>query len=305
MPTAAKAESAAQQARFVFIGTVQKLRAATLDEAPVDDRTAIVRVDEVIDAPEALAQYAGHDITVHAGGRKRLEKGQQAKFYANPWLFGDSIAVESLDHEDVKRTAARETKEPGDPVRQLAERDRQARFGAADLVVSGRVSSVRVPKDEMATRSARARGAPTPVGRISEHEPDWRVADIKVDEVHKGTIQGDTVSVRFPDSQDVLWHDAPKFHPGQEGFFMLHRPDGAMKLKASRAGAPIEDSGDYVAPQAADFQPFSEPGGVRHVIDASAETTPRPEAGGDVPPRKPMATRARSARRKRSTKRRR
>jgi hypothetical protein len=161
-----------------------------------------------------------------------------------------------------------------------------------------------VPKDEVATRSARARGAPTPVGRISEHEPDWRVADIKVDEVHKGTLQGDTVSVRFPDSPDVLWHDAPKFHPGQEGFFMLHRPDAAMKLKASRAGAPIEDSGEYVAPQAADFQPFSEPGGVRHVIDAPAETAPRPEAGGEVP-RKPMATRARSTRRKRSIKRRR
>jgi len=118
MPTASRARSAAQ-ARFVFIGTVQKLRAATMDDVPIDERTAIVRVDEVILAPDALAHYAGHDITVHLGGRKRLQAGQQAKFSTNPWLFGDSVAVESIDQEDVRRTTVRETNEGSDPIRQL------------------------------------------------------------------------------------------------------------------------------------------------------------------------------------------
>jgi hypothetical protein len=305
MPTASRARSAAQ-ARFVFIGTVQKLRAATMDDVPIDERTAIVRVDEVILAPDALAHYAGHDITVHLGGRKRLQAGQQAKFSTNPWLFGDSVAVESIDQEDVRRTAVRETNESSDPIRQLADRDVQSRFADADLVVSGRVASVRVPSDVVATRSARARGAPTPAPRISEHDPDWRVADIQVDEVHKGTLPQDTVSVRFPASTDVMWHDAPKFQPGQEGFFLLHRPsDTARKVTRDRE-APLKDTGDYVVLRSTDFQPLAEVGSVRRAIDSLAlRSAVRLSDEARQVPVKPSSKRRRSRAGKRLAKRRR
>jgi hypothetical protein len=305
MPTASRARSAAQ-ARFVFIGTVQKLRAATMDDVPIDERTAIVRVDEVILAPEALAHYAGHDITVQVGGRKRLQAGQQAKFSTNPWLFGDSIAVESLDQEDVRRTAAREMKERGDPIRQLADRDVQSRFADADLVVSGRVASVRVPGDLIAIRSARARGAPTPTGRISEHDPDWRIADIHVDEVHKGALQKDTVSARFPASTDVMWYEVPKFHPGQEGFFLLHKqPDTAKKVSRERE-APLKDTGEYVVLRSTDFQPLAEAGSVRRAIDSLAgRSAVRPSDEARQTPVKRPSRRSTSRPRKRSAKRRR
>ena len=304
MPTGSKAAALAREARFVFIGTVQKLRAATMDDVPIDDRTAVVRVDDVIHAPEALTHYAGHDITVHVGGRKRVRDGQQATFYTNGWLFGDSVAVESIDHEDVKGTAAAAIRELGDPVRRLAQRDLQARFAAAQLVVSGRVTSIRVPGDVVAARSARA--APAAVGRISEHDPDWRIAEIQVDEVHKGTLRKDTVSVRFPSSQDVMWHDAPKFQPGQEGFFLLHTPDEAGEKRAAPArGALVQDRGEFVAPRTADFQPFSEPGGVRNVIGSPVDVSvPRPsEEEREIPPRKHTAKHSSPAQRKRTMKR--
>jgi hypothetical protein len=303
MPTGSKAAALAQDARFVFVGTVQKLRAATMDDVPIDDRTAVVRVDEVIHAPDVLTHYAGHDITVQVGGRKRLHQGQQAKFYTNGWLFGDSVAVESIDHEDVKRPAAAASREAGDPVRRLAQRDLQGRFGDASLVVSGRVTSVRLPGDVVAARSARAIEPQANAGRISEHDPDWRVAEVQVDEVHKGTHPNGSVSIRFPSSQDVMWHDAPKFHPGQEGFFMLHKTDEAVGKKAAVArGAAVQDKGDYVAPHAADFQPFSDPGGVRQLIESSEEdaVTPPAEARREVPRRKGAATPASPGRRKRA-----
>jgi hypothetical protein len=305
MPTASRARSAAH-ARFVFIGTVQKLRAATMDDVPIDERTAIVRVDEVILAPEALAHYAGHDITVHVGGRKRLQAGQQARFSTNPWLFGDSIAVESIDQEDVRRTAVRDLNEGSHPIRQLADRDVQSRFADADLVVSGRVASVRVPSDVIATRSARARGAPAPVPRISEHDPDWRIADIQVDEVHKGTLPQDTVSVRFPASTDVMWHDAPKFQAGQEGFFLLHRPsDGASKASREREAA-LKDTGDYVVLRPTDFQPLAEAAGVRRAIDALAlRSATRPSEEPRQAAVKQSSKRPRPRARTRSAKRRR
>ena len=304
MPTGSKAEALAQDARFVFIGTVQKLRAATMDDVPIDDRTAIVRVDEVIHAPEVLTYYAGHEITVQVGGRKSVKQGQQAKFYTNGWLFGDSVAVESIDHEDVKRPAAAASREVGDPVRRLGQRDLQARFADAALVVSGRVTSVRMPTDVAAARAARGTAAPAPIGRISEHDPDWRIAEVQVDEVHKGAHPKGTVSIRFPSSQDVMWHDAPKFHPGQEGFFVLHKTDGAVGKKAAVArGAAVEDKGDFVAPHASDFQPFSDPGGVRQLIESPEEDAgpPSSDEPREVPRRKGSVKPAASVRRKRAT----
>src|SRR5213593_1263621 len=87
-----------QQARFVFRGTVQKLNASTIPDAEGAARAAVVRVDEVIRAPEALSQYSGHEITVDLAGRQKLKAGQQAIFYASGWIFGDSIAVQATDH---------------------------------------------------------------------------------------------------------------------------------------------------------------------------------------------------------------
>src|SRR5438128_2106695 len=93
-------EELAEQARFVFRGTVKKTKAATM---PVPDKTktAVVRVDEIIHAPPLMKDWAGKDITVLLGGRKKVAKGQEAVFYANGWLYGEGIAVQALDHHAV------------------------------------------------------------------------------------------------------------------------------------------------------------------------------------------------------------
>jgi hypothetical protein len=296
MPTRSKSESSAEDARFVFIGTLRKLRAATMSDIPIDPATAIVRVDEVIHAPEALAHYAGQDITVRLDTRKRLKAAEQATFYTNAWLFGESVAVQALDIQDVTASTSRAARGMGDPVRRLAQRDLQSRFAHAKLVVSGRVTSVRVPRDLAAARSAR--GSQTPLTRrISEHDPDWRIAEIQVDQVHKGRFQKDNVSVRFPRSEDVMWHDAPKFHPGQAGFFMLYKAeDGPEEAAAMARSMPPRDKGEFVVPRSIDFQPFSEPGGVRELIGptASASATPSPEEKPEAP-RRVRASRKRPA----------
>src|SRR5689334_13238414 len=153
MPASSKAEALAQQARFIFKGTVQKLKATSMPGVPVNDRTAIVRVDEIIQAPEALSHYAGQEITVQLGGRKKVKKGQQSIFYANGWLFGDGVAVQSIDHHEVEKTPAALAMAVGDPVKNLTQKQAQAHLSDADVVVSGRVTSVRVPTDVVAARA--------------------------------------------------------------------------------------------------------------------------------------------------------
>ena len=51
MPVSSRKQ--APQANFIFQGTIQKLKAAAMENVPVDDRTAVVRVDQVIESPKA------------------------------------------------------------------------------------------------------------------------------------------------------------------------------------------------------------------------------------------------------------
>jgi hypothetical protein len=252
-----------QEARFVFKGTVQKLKAATMREITANDRTVVVRVDEVIQAPESLSHYAGQNITVLLAGKKRFKKGQQAVFYTNGVVYGDSIVVQSVDEHAVdKMPAAITMAATSDPVKNLRTKDIQARLATADAVVSGRVTSIRMPSDIVAS-TAIGFTSSNVTSPISEHDPDWRIGEIQIDQVHQGSHKGKTAEIRFPSSQDVMWHDAPKLRPGQEGFFILHR---SQKVAAAAAAAPTEDAGEYVAFHAADFQPFDETGGIRSLI---------------------------------------
>jgi hypothetical protein len=260
------ASALAEDASFVFKGTVLKLKAATMTGITVTTRTATIRVDEIIHGPEALAQYTGQEITVELGGRKKVTKGQQLVFHTNPLLFGDSLAVRSIDQQELTPTLAAAAMPPGDPVKRLVERDVRSRAATADAVVSGRVVSVRVPADVVAVRASAVAGQPSQ--RISEHDPDWRIAEVQVDAVHRGNHEGKTAEIRFPSSHDVMWHYAPKLHAGTEGLFMLHK---AKKVGAAARSAPTQDSGEYVCLNPADVQVWEDVGELSDAIALIAE----------------------------------
>src|SRR5437762_14251815 len=110
----------AGQASFVFQGTVLRVKAATMSEVPVSDRTVVVRVDRVIQAPEALSDYAGHEVTVQLAPGTTLKAGDTLIFHTNGWIFGDSLAVQSVKQEEASPTAvAAMSTAPGDPVQSM------------------------------------------------------------------------------------------------------------------------------------------------------------------------------------------
>lgn len=269
----------AQQPTFVFKGTIKKLKSAMMKEVPVNERTAVVTVDQIIEAPPDLAGYSGQDITVQLSGRQKVSVGQQMIFHTTSWMYGNGIAVRSLSQEPVKSSHATLLGAGDDPVERRAQREKREHFDVADLVVSGKVVAVRLPGDSVPGRkrpSAEARGP------ISEHDPKWREAVIEVDEVHKGALKKKQVVVRFPASSDVTWHGAPKFHAGQEGYFMLHRAKSEKSMKKGTkkqkgrvriAGAAKSDTGaaeSYKALDPGDFQPYSEPGGIKTIIESKS-----------------------------------
>ena len=226
------------KANFVFEGTIEKLNAATMSEVPLSARTAIVRVEKVIDGPPDLSGFLGQEITVELSGKKAARAGQKMIFHTNGWIFGASVAVRSLREEPIKAGAQRPAAAP-----------HSAHFSDADLVVSGKVVTVRIPANAGASRQ-RSTKTPAP---ITEHDPVWREAVIQVNEVLKGEKKTKQVKVRFPDSSDVMFHGAPKFEAGQEGYFMLHK--GEAMNSTGRAQRNKSDD-TYFALDAQDFQPF-------------------------------------------------
>ncbi len=206
----------AAQARFVLEGTVQKEKATTMKAVGATDRTVVVRVDRIIAAPEALTDFAGQDITIELGDKEEsVTVGRAYIFYTNGWVFGDGLAVRSVGHEPAARAvrAALSTHQ-GDPVRTLESREAMAQAASAALIVSGRVSAVRLPKAEAKVRAALAAGhRETSAEPISEHAPIWHEAVIDIDQVHRGEHKAKQVVVRFPSSTDVRWHRAPSFKP--------------------------------------------------------------------------------------------
>jgi hypothetical protein len=124
----------------------------------------------------------------------------------------------------------------------------------ADIVVSGRVVSVRLLDESVRSRGKTAVAAPS-TGHVSEHSARWNEAIVEVQTVEKGRESHKQIVVRFPRSTDVAWAKAPKFEPGQEGLFVLHKASDEEAPSPRSAGAKRKRPQSYVALHAGDFLP--------------------------------------------------
>jgi hypothetical protein len=261
-----------EAASFIFEGKVTKTRASNLKSITDTGRTVIVSVERVESAPEALAGFSGHDITVQLAEGEQVKKGQRAKFYTNGWIFGENLAVQSLGHDPVtaqKPVRARVIAPKHDPARAASQQKIREHASQAPVVISGKVVAVGLPPPAPAVAAA-ASGVPKPT-RVSEHEPFWREAVVDVQRVHKGSLDKKQVVLRFPSSTDVRWHRAPKFEPGQEGVFSLQpdRVSGHVAPGAMAASFNATDSYTCLSP--ADFQPAHNEVDAAVAVDAAKD----------------------------------
>ncbi len=254
MPSTGSAEDMAAQSRFVFRGTVQKLNAANIPDVSDTSNTAIVKVDETIQAPKSLSHYTGREITVKLADPGSVKVGDEVVFFTNAWLFGNvGVAVQSIGHHPAgPETFALRTTE-GDPISNLEDRDTRAHYNEADMVVSGTIVSVRLPGGGPGGLTTR------------EHDPDWREAVVSVDKVHKGDQSKKEIVVRFPASYDRMWHHAPKLQVGQRGYFLLHRGGAEATAQARTAtGGGAPDYYTVLHPE--DFELGDHPGRIQKIL---------------------------------------
>lgn len=266
---------AKDEARFVFRGTVQRLRAATMSRIKDTDDTIVVTVDQIIRGPEACKDFVGRQITVQKSGNVGFQQSANGIFYTNVSIFGESLAVTLVSFEPGDATgptlqAALAAQQ--DPAKTLERDDMTNRVASADLVVSGRVTAVQLVGDP-APAAAAVQSTEPQLEPISEHAPLWQEATVQVDSVLKGSHGDSTVRIRFPASTDVRWHRAPKLSPGQEGVFILHSGElehaakgavGAAGKVAAGVGPPV-----FTALHPHDFQAADQYDEIRHIASTA------------------------------------
>ena len=247
-----------KKSSIVFVGTVERVGAVSFSGVPVSPRTVVVRVDAVLEKPASVSLAPGDRATVEVQDSALFRGGTQATFYADGWIFGEGVAVREVGHEPspvAMRTAApgQNASEVSQTRKQLSDDELRARIQAADMVMVGRVLSVR-----QATLAAAGDRPP----RITEHDPTWQEAVIRVVSGLKGVQADQEVVVRFPGSLDVAWHGAPKFKVGQEGTFLLQKDRVTGTPKTILAGAPVDA---YTALDAKDALPTDQADRVRRL----------------------------------------
>src|SRR5881394_402699 len=83
-----------REASFVFQGRVDSIGKHNLDEGvEVDERMAIIRVEDVVVAPPTLGDLAGRHVTVLLESTSGIEPKQSLTFFATSWHYGTNIGV--------------------------------------------------------------------------------------------------------------------------------------------------------------------------------------------------------------------
>jgi hypothetical protein len=214
-----------RDAPLSFIGTVEHLGASTMAELPIDERTAVIDVVQVLHAPEAFSHLAGHRVTMQlAADADPPQVGETAVFFAQGLAFGETLAVSEIGRAAVSDiephiTSAAQAGAPGAfaPQLEALETERlQQHAQEADAIVVGRVTGL---QDVL--------GPPR-----GEHSPNWWKATIQVEHAEKGDIEPGALDVLYPNSLDVRWARVPKPKASQDGMWFLHATEGDLRETA-------------------------------------------------------------------------
>lgn len=223
----------ASQAPFVFHGTVIALGKSTEALLEAGDRTAVVRVDAIVRAPDAMRAIVGREITVQL--RQPAAMGEKAEFSARGLLYGTSLAVqETGKRKAVTPQPASARRLSGASADSAKARDQASALRASLKARAAEASSVVVGRVTGIMEAAAAAAKP----RESEHDPHWATATVVVDQVIKGTTPK-TVKVMFANSQDVMWYRAPKLAVGQRAVLLLRK--GAPGAPDKRSNVVMDE----------------------------------------------------------------
>src|SRR5215207_1122896 len=202
-----------QQSTFTFVGRVKELNASAAAEIPATSSTAVVTVDEVLQAPPMFTDLDGSDITIQLSSPQQVVEGQQVTFFTVGLTYGTSLAVQEIGHVEGRADVglAGEIAALGPTTSENQSTLLRQHIADADIVLTGMVSGIKFPEGF------------DPYGPASEHAARWREATIIVESVEKGNLSDDTVTAFYAASGDMQWYRTPTLEVGQNAIFVLNK----------------------------------------------------------------------------------
>lgn len=232
-----------RQAGFVFVGTISQLAGSAMPEVHPGPDTAVVDIERVLVAPPAFARRRGV-VTLALPEGSELKVGARRAFYCTAWMLGSGLALRCLAHRSAPATEKAIGPDKAAASVNVKGEDLRTRLRDADLVASAVVLAVQP--------------LPRPDGPISEHDPYWHAARLRVEDVAQdvaqGVAQGDELTLVFPASDDVVWAQAPRPQPGERGVWAL-RSTAAPAPRAVQPALRALPPQVYTALHPLDFQP--------------------------------------------------
>src|SRR4051794_19272534 len=218
----------ARTAPFVFIGTVRRPGGSNVELLASDEYpTAIVRVEDVIAAPEAVGDLTGRDITVHLSGSESPSRNSRHLFLATSLQFGDEIAVAEVGRMPSRRQVEDRLRTTVIDERLRAIDETQAeRLRRATSVVYGVVRRIEPAMPEGAGLSE----------AVGEADPRFRAAVLNVWRTLKGAHDAEP-RVIFPFPRTQKWSEVPLFVEGVEGVWIL-QPARGQSIGAGKVKVP-------------------------------------------------------------------
>lgn len=220
--------SAARTAPFVFFGTVRRPGGSNVELLESDEYpSAVVRVDELIAAPEAIGDITGREITVHLSDPEPLSRGSRHLFIATSLQFGDEIAVAEIGRVPHQRRIEQQLRQAvlDEKLRELDDALTE-RLALAETVIYGVVLRIE-PIEAETSGSGDAVGEAAPRFRAAVLKP-WRTLKGSPDEEPR---------VVFPFPRTQKWSEVPLFVEGIEGVWIL-QPVAGGTLAAGRVSLP-------------------------------------------------------------------
>lgn len=226
-----------RRSQYIFRGAISKLAATTVDQVGPTERTAVVRVEQVLRAPVTFDDFTDREVTVELATTSGAKEGLRAVFFTTSWVYAQSLALVEVGRMP-PANMGRLRKQIAEAGRNIPDDALRVRLRRANLVIVGRVV---------------ATGEAEPPRRlpITEHAPDWSEAIVEVEQVEKGKPPKDRVTVLFPKSVDEMWIESPKFERGQEGIWILQR-------NQQERGWPLMRVPGLTALDPLDFRPKTE-----------------------------------------------
>jgi hypothetical protein len=208
---------------------------------------------------------AGKTITVILAG-EAVKPGEEMVFFGNPRFLGQGLTM--ADEGELPAASATALLSDSGGAQLQTNRAVSDRLAAATVVFRGSVEAVRPLQSEAALEKG---GRKTPG---SEHDPEWHAATVRVSNALRGDVTtGESVTVVFAASRDIVWFNSPKLKQGQDAVFLARTPAKEEEhiLRSSGVEKLLAQPHTYVVTEPFDVLPPAQEQHVRALIAAPKE----------------------------------